>query len=539
MRPRVRRPGRSAGYRGAVKYFNTAGPCDPDRHYMLPAAERLPEAFEFVEFGQYFVLHAPRQTGKTTTLAALAREITVEGHYLALHFTCEEAEPLGDDYENAERVVLGSMRVAARQLGLTPDLMPPDPWPEAEPGQLLRESLIAWSARCPRPLVLFFDEIDALRGESLRSVLRQLRAGYTTNKARFPHSVALCGLRDVRDYKAASGGDPLRLGSASPFNIKIASVRLGDFTFDEVSALYALHTAETGQEFTSEAVERAYRYTMGQPWLVNALAFEITRRMRVELSTPITVEHVDVAKERLIQARATHLDSLVSTLSEPRVQRVVEPLIAGDRPPTATYNDDVMYVRDLGLVGASDPVAIANPIYREVITRVLSQPVIGSITEQPRDFVLPDGRIDVDKLLRGFVDFRRGWGELMSNEKGYHEAGAQLVMLGYLYRIVNGGGFVDSEYGIGRRRIDILIRKPYGVREMQREALELKVWRDGESDPAAQGLVQLDAYLERLALGTGTLVIFDRRPTAPPVPERGAFTTERTPAGREVTLLRV
>jgi hypothetical protein len=111
------------------------------------------------------------------------------------------------------------------------------------------------------PLVLFFDETDALRGESLRSVLRQLRSGYRYRAHAFPASVVLCGLRDVRDYKAASGGDPSRLGTASPFNIAVESLRIGDFSFEEVANLYQQRTAETGQEFTPEAIDRAFAYS--------------------------------------------------------------------------------------------------------------------------------------------------------------------------------------------------------------------------------------------------------------------------------------
>ncbi|MDR1534291.1 MAG: ATP-binding protein, partial [Planctomycetota bacterium] len=57
------------------KRFNVAGPCVPDRHYMLPAVNRLPEARQLAEQGDYFVIHAARQSGKTTLLRALAREI--------------------------------------------------------------------------------------------------------------------------------------------------------------------------------------------------------------------------------------------------------------------------------------------------------------------------------------------------------------------------------------------------------------------------------------------------------------------------------
>jgi hypothetical protein len=253
----------------------------------------------------------------------------------------------------------------------------------------------------------------------------------------------------------------------------------------------------------------------------------------------------DEAKERLIAVRATHLDSPAAKLAEPRVRRVMEPLLSGGLPETSDveYDDDLTYVRDLGLIGMGRPIAVANPIYREVISRLLSQRVIDIVTDSPRSFLLPDGRIDLDKLLREFVAFWREQGELMSTGKGYEEAGAQLVLLGYLYRIVNGGGWVDSEYGLGRRRVDVLIRKPYtgadGRPAVQREALELKVWADGDRDPLDAGLDQLDSYLASLGLETGVLVIFDRRRHAAPLAERGVFTDEVTADGRKVRLLRV
>jgi hypothetical protein len=391
-------------------------------------------------------------------------------------------------------------------------------------------------------LVVFFDEIDAVQGQSLISVLSQLRNGFRNRPASFPASVVLCGLRDVRDYKAAAGGDPSRLGTSSPFNIKVASLRIGDFTFEQVAELYGQHTTESGQEFTAEATRRAFDYTQGQPWLVNAIAREIVEEMRVAPSLPVTADHVDEAKERLIVARATHLDSLVARLYEPRVQRVIEPLLAGTLPEAdATFNDDVSYVRDLGLV-ANRPLRVANPIYREVIVRVLGERTEEVVQSEPRSFVLPDGRLDFPRLLREFAVFWRQHGEILVQREGYHEAACQLVLMGFLHRLVNGGGYIDREYGAGRGRIDLCIRWPYtdatGNRTAQREALELKVWRPRQSDPLPEGLEQLDGYLERLGLDNGTLVIFDRRPTAPPWDKRTTFDTATTSQGRQVTLLR-
>nr|MDT0664409.1 ATP-binding protein [Micromonospora sp. DSM 115978] len=310
-----------------MRRFNTAGPCRPEYDYMIPALSRLPEAPGLVAQMGYFVVHAPRQTGKTTALRALAKELTASGKYAALHFSCEAGQVAEDNYGAAQRGLLYEIRTQS-EAALPAELRPP-PWPDAPDEVRLNAALTAWARTCPRPLALFFDEIDALRGQSLLSVLRQLRSGFNGRPDEFPASVVLCGLRDVRDYKAAAGGDPSRLGTASPFNVKLESLRLGDFTPDEVRDLYAQHTTETGQEFTSEAVERAIELTAGQPWLVNALAREIIEKIGVPTGETVTADHVEHAKEQLILARATHLDSLAAKLAEPRVRRVLEPVLAG------------------------------------------------------------------------------------------------------------------------------------------------------------------------------------------------------------------
>lgn len=492
---------------------------------MLPPEPRLPEARELIEDGLYFVLHAPRQTGKTTTLAALARELTAEGRYLAVHFSCEEAKVAGDDYASAERLVLTAIREACVALDVPPDCLPPAVRPDAVRGSRVQAALTAWARRSPRPLVLFFDEIDGLTGTSLVSVLSQLRSGYTTNQGAFPHSVALCGLRDVRDW-----------------NIKAASLRLSDFTFGEVADLYGQHTKETGQEFEARAVQRAFEASQGQPWLVNALARHITRYMRVPMSEPITDAHMDEAVERLILERATHLDSLVDRLGEPRVHRVIEPILAGTiLPLDERYNDDLSFVRDLGLVSRARPVQIANPIYQEVVVRVLSQGVEASIDADPRAFLLPDGRLDIPRLLTEFVAFWKANGEILDKRETYHEFACQLVFMAFLQRVVNGGGFIDRECAVGRDRVDIAVRKPHldehGRRAVQLSAFELKVRTDKSGDQVAKGLVQLDGYLDNLGLDTGTLIVFDRRRNAPPIADRTTIGQTVSPAGRPVTLI--
>ena len=185
---------------------------------------------------------------------------------------------------------------------------------------------------------------------------------------------------------------------------------------------------------------------------------------------------------------------------------------------------------------------MANPIYREVIVRVLGSRTEDAVVVDPRGFVLPDGRLDRQRVLAEFAEFWCQHGEVLTASDYYHEAAPQLVIMAFLHRVVNGGGYIDREYGVGRGRVDPLIRWPYtdadGKRRWQREAIELKVWRPGRADPLPEGLHQLDGYLDRLGLDHGTLVVFDRRADAPPIIERTRFTQERSPAGRTVTVLR-
>lgn len=522
--------------------FNTAGPCRPDQHYMVPPDRRLPGLVELIEKQAYFVVHAPRQTGKTTTMKAIARRLTGEGRYAALHFSCEIARAFPEDVAAAEQAIWFALEKAA-EADLPPALRPP-PLTSSASGTLLQAQLARWSAACARPLVLIFDEMDAIEGSSLKSVLSQLRDGYNSRPSPFPSSVILCGMRDVRDYKAASGGGPVRLGSSSPFNIKDTSIRLDNFVEAEVRFLYAQHTAETGQPFTEEAIARAWTLTEGQPWLVNALAREIVEKIRVPAEEPITPAHVDAAKERIILTRATHLDSLLARLQEDRVRRVLEPVLAGELAGGRTFDADFEYVVDLGLVAPGLPVRIANPIYREIVVRVLASSAEAAVTADPRSYITDRGRLDIAKLLHDFAEFWRDHGDVLTGYIEYPEVAPQLVLMAYLHRVVNGGGSIDREVGVGRKRIDLLVRWPCkdddGKRAVQQTAIEIKVWRDRDKkgDPAPQGLVQLDDYLARLGLSEGILVVFDARSTAEPIEVRTRFEEARTASGRKVTLLR-
>jgi type II secretory pathway predicted ATPase ExeA len=504
---------------------------------MLPPERRLPDVRKLIDQAYYFVVHAPRQVGKTTTFRALAEALQKEGRHTALFTTCEAGQAAGSDIESGVSAVIETLQQDAA-IRFAPDLRPPAADSSLDPTTRLRDLLIRWSQASPRPVVLFLDEIDALRDSVLISVLRQLRSGYPERPRNFPQSIALIGLRDVRDYQVEMRPDTESLGTSSPFNIKVESLTLRNFTADEVAELYEQHTAETGQLFTADAEALAFELTGGQPWLVNALARQAVEKLAPDPSAQVTLQVIEQAKEILIQRRDTHLDSLIDRLREPRVRRVIEPILAGETLSPDVMNDDVQLVEDLGLVRSSPAgLQIANPIYREVIPRALTSVLEKGIVVPRTSYVAPDGRLRFDLLLD---DFRAFWcqnAEAYLVQAPYSEAAAQLVFMAFLQKVVNGGGFIDREYSVGRGRIDLCVRWPYpgGI---ERWAVELKVWRNRRPDPLDEGLAQLSGYLDRLGLDRGTLVLFDARSESAPLPDRcSRFESERE--SRQITVVRL
>ncbi|MDR0652117.1 MAG: ATP-binding protein, partial [Synergistaceae bacterium] len=340
------------------KFFNIAGPCVPEDHYMLDPLRRInyDEVSRLIRQKQYFVLHAPRQTGKTTSLLAMVRKINEEGRYHCVYMNVESAQTVRDNVEAGIRAILMELsEKIERFLGNAEPLKEfPTLLANAGAHKALSSFLNSFCQKTAQPLVLFIDEIDALTGDTLVSVLRQLRSGYESRPRAFPMSVVLCGVRDVRDYRIHISDGAIITGG-SCFNIKAESLRLGDFSQDEIRELYEQHTAATGQIFEEDVYPIAWDLTHGQPWLVNALARQTTTKIPEgrDRNNPITLDIIEQAAEALILERVTHLDQLADKLREDRVRRVIAPMIAGEHWPSngdEPQNDDIQYAIDLGLI---------------------------------------------------------------------------------------------------------------------------------------------------------------------------------------------
>ena len=503
-----------------MRRFNTEGPVRPDKHYAIAPLTRVDvdELLGLIQAERYFVLHAPRQTGKTSALLALRDLLNEAGEVLCVYANFEVGQAMRENVEQALRALLDELASRALAAG---DGFLEDAWPDvlakSGPGGALRGALTRWAAASPKPLVLLIDEIDSLVGDTLLSVLRQLRAGYDRRPEGFPQSVVLCGVRNIRDYRIRSSSGEVIAGG-SPFNIAAKSLRLGDFTEAETRALTAQHTAETGQLFTPEALDAVWEQTQGQPWLVNALCAEacFDNKAGRDRSRTITADDIFGAREELILSRRTHLDQLAHKLEEDRVRRVIEPLLSGG--DVRHDGRDLEYARDLGLIAPDSPPRMANPIYAEVVPRELGYVLQDSLDQNPAWYVKADGDLDMDKLLAAFQSFFREHSEHWLGRFDYREAGPQLILQAYLQRIVNGGGRIEREYGLGRGATDLLVLWPHkeGLPSdlWRRFVVECKVLRDsdhrGLEGTIQRGVEQTLDYMDKCGSGEGHLVVFDR-----------------------------
>ena len=491
-----------------MKKFNTTGPCFPDEHYMMPALDRLPGIRELVADGNYFVVHAPRQSGKTTALQALVHEINEKGDMFALYCTLESLQNRADP----DKTNIAIRDLVADNAEMSPFYQAVSGAPELRSerggiGLAVRTVLQNVCRAVGKPVVVLFDEADCLVGDALISFLRQLRDGYVNRKMiPFPKSVALVGMLDVRDYKAQIRPDGQSLGQISPFNIIRKDMLIPNFTEADIAALYAQHTVETGQRFADGVVEDVWRLTRGQPWLVNAIGCECVEEIHDNrFGETISVEDVEKAKEAIIRRRDTHVDSLMERMREPRVRNIVEPLISGQGLTVSRNSEDFRYVIDLGLLREDEVkrVVPANPMYAEIIGRYLTRDeqddMQSRISETPW---VKDNGLDMAGLMAAFQQF---WRENSGADKdimGYRESVPHLVLMAFLQRVTNGGGRINREMALGTGRLDLCVEFRGG-----RYAIEVKT---SENFQGEKSYAQCAKYLDSLGLAEGWMPIFEK-----------------------------
>jgi len=518
-----------------VRFFNTTGPCYPWDHYMLPPEERLVGAqlHRYIKDRLYWVLHAPRQTGKTTFLQNWMRQINSGDEAVSCYVSVERCQGIPE----SERSMPDLCR-AIQDNATFYNLPVPDVKTTA-PNSMLTEALANWSALiAPKPLVILFDEVDVLEGESLISFLRQLRGGFAgRGVGKFPVSVALVGMRDLKDYITITKGG-VAPNPGSPFNIKEDSAVLSNFTQMDIEKLFTQRTEETGQIINRDALDYVFEQSGGQPWIVNSLFKRATIRiLQNDDYSMVTLEHIKKAREQMILARETHLDTLAVRIQEPAIRKVMESIITGTPDPELTASEGFRICIDLGLVKKErNTPTVANPIYREVLARQLTYSAQDAIPEPEWQWRKPDGSLDMDALLREFQKFWRKNSEVWEQKSDYTEAFPHLLLMAFLQRVLNGGGHIEREYAAGRGRMDLAVEYKERIYIIE---IKLVHTYDTPAEIHDQGLEQIQKYRDKTdAKSPAYLVIFDRRDTAKDIPwDEKIYWQEETVPGGTVTVV--
>jgi hypothetical protein len=504
------------------KIFNVTGPCDPLNHYALPSLPRIPDVPALIDNEEYFVLHAPHQSGKTTAIMTAVKRINEEGSYYALYCTLEELCSTIDE-EKATRKIVGILNGALRisqvealkssvydgflaNLNAIPGF-------KSFPVQVWLNSLCE---KLDKDLVVFFDEVDSLIDQPLVSFLSQLRAGYVVRtKAPFPRSIALVGARNFLSYKVKLNPEAKSFYVGDCFNIVSKTLTLANFTDSDVKALYSRHTEATGQVFLDEAVQRAFYWSEGQPWFVNALAREtIEEILSNDYRPDITAELIDRAADNLMERRDTHIDFLLDKLHVPQVKRIIEPMLAAssdsvfltlDRESKEeSFNDTLQYCLYLGLLKINGILRPANPIYASAIVRFLSENLKYDLPKEIIGKWMDAKNIDMTGLLKDFQEFWAINSEKFLRYVKYPEAGPLLILSAFLQKALNGRATVVNEFANGQGYADIAVF--YADRYYP---IELKIKEN--QDSLYGGQKQILRYMERLLAKEGWLVIFDRK----------------------------
>ena len=506
------RPGGATGpcYPAAMlPYYNTAGACIPGEHYMLSPEPRFRRVMRLVDERKFFTLHAGRQTGKSTAAAVAGR-----------HVQCGRSLPGAlarrSDRTGATEPGLSAFRTILTKVELAFRMYWPD-GPSLDKEQLLED-----------PGTTILRPLSAI-GRGLRPSARGSRGrsgracgaddGFLLDAApgripvafvRFPFRTRWrsCGMRQVRDY--ALSEDDRRavswLGTTSPFNITAEAATLEPFNRNDVHALLLQHTEHTGQRWESDAMDRIYDLSQGHP-VVGQRDGRSDRESRCRGSERRGHDRPRGVGEGNDHSGASDPYRLAigAELREDRVRRILEPMLAGSRVGHDVLNDDFAYVVALGLITRRSGMwEVANPIYREVIVRELTFVQQTQLRYEASWYVGEDGRLDMSKLMAAWQKFWRKDGHLAAEGFHYREAGPHLMLMAFLQRVLNGGGKIEREYGLGRGAVDLVVGW-----QGEQHVIELKLRRD--TDTEAEAIEQVAGYLDTMGLSEGWLVLFDLR----------------------------
>ena len=501
-----------------MKYFNTNGCCDPERHYMIDLSERLHEVKQMIDDGQYFSITRARQYGKTTLIHGLVDFLRNDYEVLSLDFQTLSFE----DFKNEHSFTAAFSRELLEASGHIPESVKGDlekfsaGTAPAFTLSLLFKTLIQWCELSDRKIVLIIDEVDsATNNQVFLDFLSQLRAYYLKRgRAAAFQSVILAGVYDVKNIRRKIRPEEEHRTN-SPWNIAADFLVDMSFSVSEIAGMLQDYEADHHIGMDILLLSRLlYASTSGYPYLVSRLCKLIDERISGTKEFPDKADAWTSAgyleaEKRLLTERNTLFKSLVNKLTDyPQLRTVLyELLFTGKAIPYNPLNQYIDTAEMFGFVKNSNGNAVvANRIFESVLYNLfLSQEYMQSREYdaglQEKNQFIVNGHLNMRKVLEKFVEH---FTSLYSDRKEtfLEEDGRRYFML-YLKPIINGVGncYVEPETR-NRERMDLVI--DYRGEQF---VLELKIWRGNAYN--TRGEKQLSGYLDYFHLQKGYMLSFN------------------------------
>jgi len=290
-----------------MRYFNTHGPVEVEKHYVVSRQGLADELKTQIDQGKYFTIFAPRQMGKTTLLRKLNEMLAEDPDYLPIPISFERYESWSvTDFMDSVANLIEYHITQALQTNAHPkyeeiNALLQDVIPKSYP-VFERFFRRLYQIAPELKIVLIVDEFDATPQEAIFPLLQTWRTMYLD---RIPphslHSVILIGIQNIAR---------LNFGRSSPFNIAYQQ-RLNGFSPNELRDLIAQYTAESGQHFEPDALTMLHEQTAGHPFLVNRTAAILTEEIVTDRSLTITVNDLRVAFNQLVRETNYNFETVI------------------------------------------------------------------------------------------------------------------------------------------------------------------------------------------------------------------------------------
>ena len=502
------------------KYFNTAGLCNPDKHYMVNIDDRLNQMEALIDKGAYFTINRARQFGKTTTLRLLKKKLA--GQYLVFSISFEG---IGKNAYASETAFCQSFcRLLYRtDIGKSPEEIPPSVVQElkdmchADIDLIDLSDFISSLCRQTRyPVVLMIDEADQAGGQEVfLSFLGMLRDKYLNSDEQPAfRSVILAGIYDIKNLKLKIRPDTEHQYN-SPWNISSDFTADMSFSVSDIAGMLREYEKDHCYQINiPELSQMLYDYTSGYPFLVSRLCKLMDEIIpcKDEFAEPASAwnkEGLLAAVSELLGESNTLFDDMIKKLNDfPELKKMLEAILFnGEKFPYNPYN----YALDIGSMfgfirNNCGTVSIANRIFEtQLYNLFLSEEIMNSRIYRAavldENQFIQNGDLNMERILEKFTET---FSDIYADaDQSFIEENGRRFFLLYLKPIINGtGNYYIEARTRDMRRTDVIV--DYCGKQY---VCELKIWHGEEYN--RRGEKQLIGYLNDYHLSTGYMLSFN------------------------------